>query len=208
MAVFDGLNNALKVVHCNDAACSTSTSTTVDSSVANVGRYPSVTFGSDGLGLVSYLDATNHNLKAAHCTNLACTTSTSATIVSSGSVADDYTSVTVGTDGLGLISYVDGGNLRVAHCSNIACSSATSNPIDATAVAYSSIAVGADGLPLVSYLDSVNGDLQVAHYAYALCAASTTTAFDTATNAGYYSSLTIGADGLASSATATPVRAR
>ena len=47
--------------------------TTVLDSVGDVGRYPSVTVGSDGLGLVSYLDATNNNLKAAHCTNLACT---------------------------------------------------------------------------------------------------------------------------------------
>ena len=72
----------------------------------------------------------------------------------------------------------------------------TSNPIDATANGYSSLAVGADGLPLLSYLDSTNGDLQVAHCADALCAASTTTAFDTGDNAGFYTSLTIGADGL------------
>ena len=84
VAVFDGSNNALKVVHCNDSACSTATSTTVNSTVANVGRYPSVTVGSDGLGLVSYLDATNDNLKVAHCTNLACTAYTRATVVSSG----------------------------------------------------------------------------------------------------------------------------
>jgi hypothetical protein len=196
VAVFDGLNNVLKVVHCNDSACSTSTSTTVNSSVADVGRYPSVTVGSDGLGLVSYLDATNHNLNAAHCSNVACTAFTTATIVPSATVVDDFTSATVGADGLGLISYVDNGSIRVAHCSTIACSSATSNPIDSTAVAYSSIAVGADGLPLVSYLDSANGDLQVAHCADALCATPTTTAFDTGNNAGYYTSLTIGSDGL------------
>jgi collagen triple helix repeat protein len=196
VAVFDGSNDNLKVVHCNDSSCSTSTSTMVDSSVANVGRYPSVTVGSDGLGLVSYLDATNDNLKTAHCTNVACTAFTTATVVSSGTVADDYTSVTVGADGLGLISYVDNGNLRVAHCANVTCSSATSNGIDATTIGYSSLAIGADGLPLVSYLDNANGDLQVAHCADLLCASSTTTAFDTSDNAGFYTSLTIGSDGL------------
>ena len=196
VAVFDGSSNALKVVHCNDSACSTATSTTVDATVANVGRYPSVTIGSDGLGLVSYLDATNDNLKVAHCTNLACTAYTRAIVVSSGTVADDYTSVTVGVDGFGLISYVDNGNLRVAHCSDVPCSAVTTNPVDATAVGYSSIAIGADGLPLVSYLDNANGDLQVAHCADAACAASTTTAYDTGNNTGFYTSLTIGSDGL------------
>jgi predicted regulator of Ras-like GTPase activity (Roadblock/LC7/MglB family) len=196
VAVFDAANNRLVVVHCNDAACSASTSTPVDVTTPNVGRYPSVTVGSDGLGIVSYLDATNHNLKVAHCANLACTGFQTRTIVSSGTLADDQTSIAVGTDGLALISYVDNGTLRVAHCADVVCTGVTSNAIDTTANGYSSLAVGADGLPLVSYLDSTNGDLQVAHCADALCAASTTTAFDTGDNAGFYASLTIGADGL------------
>jgi predicted regulator of Ras-like GTPase activity (Roadblock/LC7/MglB family) len=111
-------------------------------------------------------------------------------------VADDQTSVTVGTDGLPLISYVDNGNLRVAHCADVACTGVTSNAVDTTSVGYSSLAIGADGLPLVSYLDNANGDLQVAHCADALCAGSTTTAYDTANNAGYYTSITLGTDGL------------
>jgi hypothetical protein len=195
VAVFDASNNDLKVVHCNDAACSSSTSTTVDST-GNVGRYPSVTVGADGLGLVSYLDATNNNLKTAHCTNTACTAFTTATVVPSGTLADDTTSATVGTDGLGLISYVDGGNLRVAHCANVACSSVTSNTIDSTTFAYSSLAIGADGLPLVSYLDNTNVDLKVAHCADLACASSTSTTLASSGNVGLYTSLTIGSDGL------------
>jgi hypothetical protein len=196
VAVYDGSNNRLLVVHCNDAACSSSTSTPVDSAAATVGRYPSATIGSDGLGFVSYLDATNHNLKVAHCTNVACSGFQTRTVISSGTVADDQTSVTVGTDGMPLISYVDNGNLRVAHCADVACTTATWNAIDATSVAYSSLAIGADGLPLLSYLDNANSDLQVAHCADTLCASSTTTAYDTANNAGYYTSITIGSDGL------------
>jgi hypothetical protein len=195
VAVFDASNNDLKVVHCNDAACSSSTSTTFDST-GNVGRYPSVTVGADGLGLVSYLDATNNNLKTAHCANTACTAFTTATVVSSGTVADDGTSATVGTDGLGLISYVDGGSLRVAHCANVACSSVTSNTIDSTTIAYSSLAIGADGLPLVSYLDNANVDLKVAHCADLACASSTSTTLASSGNVGFYTSLTIGSDGL------------
>jgi hypothetical protein len=146
--------------------------------------------------LISYLDATHNTLKVAHCANVACTSAATATIVSSGTVADDYTSVTVGVDGLGLVSYVDGGNLRVAHCANVACSSAGSNAIAATAVAYSSIAVGADGLPLVSYLDNGGVDLMVAHCADLACSSSTATILDGTGNVGFYTSLTIGSDGL------------
>jgi hypothetical protein len=196
VAVFDDSSKSLVAVHCNDAACSSKASTTVDASVPDVGRHPSVTIGSDGLGLVSYVDATNGNLKAAHCTNLACTASTSAAIASSGTVAQDYTSATVGLDGLGLIAYVDNGQLRVAHCSNLACSAATSNSIDSTATAYASLAIGADGLPLVSYFDSANADLKVAHCADALCASVTATTPESTGTVGLYTSLTVGSDGL------------
>jgi hypothetical protein len=194
--VFDDSNKRLVVVHCNDAACSSKTTTPVDASVADVGRYPSVTVGSDGLGLISYIDAINGTLRAAHCSNAACTSSTPATIVSSGTVVSDYTSATVGLDGLGLVSYVDNGQLRVAHCSNLAGSAATSNTIDATTTAYASLAIGADGLPLVSYLDSANANLKVAHCADALCATVSSTTLDSTGSAGFYTSLTVGSDGL------------
>jgi len=41
-----------------------------------------------------------------------------------------YTSITIGSDGLGLISYYDYGNghLKVVHCGNVACSEATVIP--------------------------------------------------------------------------------
>ncbi len=196
VAVFDDSSKSLVVVHCNDAACSTKSSSTVDASAADVGRYPSLTIGSDGLGLVSYVDATNGNFKAAHCANPACTASTTAPVVSSGTVVQDYTSATVGLDGFGLIAYVDNGQLRVAHCSNLACSAATSNPIDSTTTAYASLATGADGLPLVSYFDSANADLKVAHCADAFCASVNATTLDSTGTVGLYTSLTVGSDGL------------
>jgi hypothetical protein len=38
----------------------------------NVGQDTAVTIGADGLGLISYHDATNGNLKVAHCSDLSC----------------------------------------------------------------------------------------------------------------------------------------
>jgi hypothetical protein len=64
-----------------------------------------VTIGADGLGLISYYDNTNDDLKVAHCSDVACSSATTATLDSIGNVGW-YTSVTIGADGLGLISEV------------------------------------------------------------------------------------------------------
>ena len=169
-------------------------------STGNVGRYPSITVGADGLGLISYLDATNGNLKVAHCSNLACSTFATAAADASGKVGDSQTSVTVGTDGLGLISYYDGtgGDLDVAHCSNLACSAATTTAIDTTndVGRSSSIAIGADGLGLVSYSDSTNTRLRVAHCSNVACSAATATTADNGPAVGFDTSVTVSADGL------------
>src|SRR5206468_2604855 len=95
--------------------------TTLDGS-GNVGRFSSVTIGADGLGLISYFDATIGDLKVAHCSTVACTAAT-LTIVDRGGDVGQYSSVTIGADGLGLISYFDATNadLKVAHCSDLAC---------------------------------------------------------------------------------------
>ena len=199
VAVFDSNNNDLKAVHCADATCSSATTTVLDST-GNVGRFPSITVGADGLGLISYLDATNGNLKVAHCTNLACSTFATATADASGKVGDSQTSVTVGTDGLGLISYYEGasGDLDVAHCSNVACSSANTTAIDSAGDVgrSSSVVIGADGLGLVSYSDSTNTRLRVAHCSNVGCTAATTNTADNGPSVGFDTSVTVGADGL------------
>jgi hypothetical protein len=78
-----------------------------------------------------------------------------------------YTSVTIGADRLGLISYHDVTNrtLKVAHCSNRACTSATLTTLDSTGEVGqdTSLTIGADGLGLISYHDATNGNLKVAH---------------------------------------------
>ncbi len=136
-----------------------------------------MTVGADGLGLISYFDVTNFDLKVAHCANLACTSATTQTLDGTGTNVGQYTSATVGADGLGLISYFDGtnGNLKVAHCADVSCTSATTQALDTTGVVgqYTSVTVGADGLGLISYLDVTNGDLRVAHCANVACTSGT-----------------------------------
>jgi hypothetical protein len=172
------------------------TITTLDSS-GNVGEYDSLTIGSDGLGLISYYDRTNGDLKVAHCDNPACSSATITPLDTTGDVGE-YTSIALGRDGLGLISYYDSANqhLKVAHCSNVACTSATITTLDpgpADVGLYSSITIGADGLGLIAYLDETNGDVKIAHCSDLDCTSAT---FQTIGGVATDFSLTVGADGL------------
>src|SRR5262245_31578921 len=76
--------------------------TTLDSA-GSVGGFASVAIGSDGLGLISYYDATNQALKVAHCSNPGCTAATLTTLATG--VVPSRTAVTVGGDGRGLILF-------------------------------------------------------------------------------------------------------
>ena len=62
----------LKVAHRSNAACTSATIATLDST-GFVGLHASITTGADGLGLISYYDNTNFDLKVAHCGDVFCT---------------------------------------------------------------------------------------------------------------------------------------
>jgi hypothetical protein len=109
----------------------------------------SVTIGSDGLPLISYQ---SFGLKVAHCSNAACSAATTATL-QSGDLGD-WSSLSTGSDGFGLVSYFnrETDSLMVAHCSNINCSSATISTIDSGGIGgFTSLAIGTDGLSVISY---------------------------------------------------------
>ena len=68
------------------------------------------------------VDFTNNALKVAHCSNDNCTSATNDALDTGGEIGR-YTSITIGIDGWGLISYQDATNqdLKVAHCSDLFC---------------------------------------------------------------------------------------
>jgi len=116
------------------------------------------------------------------------------------------TSITIGADGLPIISYYsfwDAGDrcLKVAKCTNASCSSSTITKLDRSSTGsvgrYSSIAIGTDSLPIISYYDAVNGDLKVAKCSNASCTSATYATLDgTGVDVGQYTSIAIGTDGL------------
>jgi hypothetical protein len=124
---------------------------------------------------------------------------TLSTLDSAGNVGN-FSSLAIGTDGLGLISYRDSANssLKVAHCSNTACTAATLSTLDSPGdTGYTtSVAIGADGLGLISYYDGTNKDLKVAHCSNVACTSATLSTLDSAGDVGYSTSVTIGSDGL------------
>jgi predicted regulator of Ras-like GTPase activity (Roadblock/LC7/MglB family) len=115
-------------------------------------------------------------------------------------VVGQYTSITIGADGLPIISYAitSSGDLKVAHCDNAACSSAAITTLDSTGGVgrYTSITIGVDGLPIISYYDDTNDNLKVAHCANPACTTATLTTLDGDGDVGQYTAITIGADGL------------
>lgn len=198
----------LKVAHCLDVACQTSTRTILDSP-GDVGLWPAVTVAADGLGLISYYDKSSGDLKVAHCTNAACTSATLSTVDSAG-VVGEYTSITVATDGFGLISYYDrtGGNLKVAHCTNATCSAATKTTLDsvgnvgeytAITILGSTFQTGVKpGFALIVYYDVTNSQLKSAKCLDATCTtALVAPAGFTPGNVGRHGSVTTLVDGFA-----------
>lgn len=193
----DATNADFKVAHCVDVLCTTATTAVLDSA-GSVGPNTSVAIGTDGLGLISYAATSTWDLKVAHCDNAICSSASIATIDSAGSVAAYGTSMTIGADGLGLISYYSG-NLKAAHCNDVPCTTATANIVDSSGDVgrFSSIAIGADGLGFISYYDYTNQDLKVAHCSDILCASVTTSTLDSSGDVGWFTtSLAVGGDGL------------
>jgi hypothetical protein len=201
ISYYDNTNHDLKVAHCSNTACTSASNTTALDSAGDVGQYTSITVEPGGGGLISYYDVTNQDLKVAHCANTACTSTTNASTLDSTGSVGQYTSITIGTDGRGLISYFDvtNGDLKVAHCSSTFCTALSSAAsVDSTGVVgqFTSITIGTDGFGLVSYYDSTNSHLKAAHCTNTGCTTFTAATADSTGAAGWYSSITIGTDGL------------
>jgi hypothetical protein len=190
IAYHDRDRGLLKLAHCENATCTSATLSVIE---GEYGRYADIAVGTDGLGLIGYADGViGGDLKVAHCADVACTHADAVTTLDrqgpTGRVGQ-YASVTIGPDGLGLISYRGmltnflEGDLRVAHCQDVACRSAVVTSLDrsSTDTRYTSVAIGGDGLGLISFVTSAGPAetaLETAHCQDVACTTATVTAVD------------------------------
>jgi hypothetical protein len=202
ISYWDYGNNDLKVLHCGNLACTSgNTATTVDSA-GETGYYPSITISGDGLPLVTYLDNNTADLKVLHCGNAACTSGNTITTVDSADQVGEFSAVTLGADGLPIISYWDRTNsdLKILHCGNALCDSGNQiTTVDSAGSVgeWTAITIGADGLPVVSYRDITTQAQKVLHCGSPLCdSGNQITVVDGIGSTFQFSSITVGADGL------------
>ena len=107
----DGTNGDLKVLHCGDASCVAGNVTTpVDTSADPLGYDTSIAIGADGFPVVSYYDGSSNDLKVLHCGNAACTAGNQAVALDTPGNVGRHTSISLGADGLPVVSYNDASN--------------------------------------------------------------------------------------------------
>lgn len=211
ISYYDSTARVLKVAqcylpNCGDSGSGAALPTIVDGGPNQVGQQSSIAIGLDGLPVIAYLDATANALRVAKCSNTACSGAPTITTVDDPvNLVGAYASLAIGSDGVPVISHIDrtANALRVTRCANAACTgSATSTNVDdpANVITFqTAIAIGSDGLPLISYYDSTANTLKVAHCSDVACAtpATLTVVDNPANDVGAYTSIAIGADGLA-----------
>lgn len=118
----DSLTFDLWVVHCTDALCIGSLKSKLDTlSIFDQPMSFSLVMGRDGLGMISYYDTVNGDLKVTHCSNAHCNNYLTFALDMQGNVGK-YNAIAIGEDNLPIIAYIDADNvLKVAHCSNELC---------------------------------------------------------------------------------------
>jgi predicted regulator of Ras-like GTPase activity (Roadblock/LC7/MglB family) len=203
----DTTHGYLRVLHCGDITCSTgNTMTNVDTSGGLAAYQTSLAIGADGLPVISYFALpTNDDLKIAHCGNVACTSGNTITSVDTAGKVGMYSALTIGVDGLPIISYQDNTSspfhLKVLHCGNVDCTAGNVFTLvdpgsGSESFGYgTSITIGMDGLPVISYKNNFS-DLKVAHCGDIHCASGNTITKVDNRDSLYTTSITTGADGL------------
>ena len=184
----DGTNQDLKFIDCDDATCSVSTTTTVDST-GNVGIDPSIYCieTSPGAGdassncKIAYRDVTNSNLILYDCDNAICSSGTRTVVDGSTSNVGTQTSIYCISDSDCKISYRDIGNtdLKMADCDNSTCSTVTVTAVDSGAqdvgVQTSIFCIATDNCK-ITYRDVGSTALKFADCANSSCSSGTTLA--------------------------------
>ncbi len=197
----DEATGGLRVTHCSDATCASSTSTVVDDPGDDL-RNTAIDIGVDGLPVIVASDDTNDTLRVAHCTTVACDTATGVNVDEPGDFTGSIPDLAIGADGLPIIASINfaDSTLRVVHCDDVACTAATGTTVTRNGNSigfYASVAIAPDGMPVIAHVDVTEEALLVTRCTVATCASSrTVAAADPGFSISYVVAAVIGADGL------------
>jgi hypothetical protein len=177
ISYFDQTNHNLKLAHCGDPNCAESSLRTivVVDAPGDVGWYTSLALDAAGNPVISYYDATNDNLKLAHCGDPSCGTGNSVVPVE---VNGRDTSLALDAAGNPVVSFVAGSGsedgVRVLRCSDPNCNFGVrkvtvveTGPVGA--FGETSLALDAAGNPVVGY--GAERDVRVLRCVDAYCGA-------------------------------------
>jgi len=166
---YDFTTGNLLFTVCPNAACTGSSTVTVDASANDVGRECSLAYAADGYPRISYYDQTSGLLMLARCQSSSCGSKVITDLdgYMPGEDVGRYSSLAIGADSALAISYQDVTNnaLRFIKCDDDACSTGWSiahlDDDPDTLGAYTSLAIGADGNPVIAYFVGPTGAVKV-----------------------------------------------
>jgi len=191
---------SVNVAHCDDTACSSATKTTLQDSTVE-GSWPGgIVIGSDSLPILTYQVLTtispfNLEFRVVHCEDVACTTSTM--VVLSQIQASVNARLTIGANGLPIISY--GSTLiglKLVNCLDVACTTSTDTIMDFPPFFTNhSLGIDANGNPIAAMWDFDNRNLRVTICQDPACFSRGFFTVDSVGEVGIGSSLAIGIDG-------------
>lgn len=196
--------NFIRITHCVDVFCNA----TGDAQVLATATLPAtfvknvaLTANRDTGGVdVVYFDGAARHLMFTTCVDPACRMHWT-NPVGASTVDGIEPSVTLGFDGLPVLSYVDQNDtdLALTHCSNVFCTSSVTTEDSTLSEAIDPIvAIGGDGLPVAVFSDLDNRSVHVEHCATLDCTTMTThvAAAVNNSNATTDASIAVGTDGL------------
>lgn len=175
--VTDGTTSELRMMRCNDAACSSGTvggltPVTIATSTGKGITASALTLNSSGLPRIAYYSSQAKKGLIALCADKACSSSTVTTkTFYSGSPKLGTLDVVMNKSGVPVVSYAvakesDSSkySLKVAKCKDASCSGVTTTAVDTSGNVglYNSVAVNADGKIVMTYFDGTNADLKYA----------------------------------------------
>ena len=167
----------LKIMHCNDPACTGGDESIVAVDTAsNVGRNASLQLDAVGFPVVAYRDDALGALKILHCNDGNCAGANESITTPVASTVEQYLSMVLDASGNPVVAYrVGGDDLKILHCNDGNCAGANESITtpDATGATgwQPSLRLDSTGNPVVSFSNLTTSSLMILHCNDVNCAA-------------------------------------